>query len=201
MNSQIKSLGKQAGYTLIELSIAIAIISVLIMTALFGVQKVLDNSNTDTTAQQVTLANASINKYAVMLSDKTFVGTTAAAAGLGIWPDNLVTKTAGVVTKVSNPFGGEYVHLNGGTAGYYYIVITGVPLSACVATAASFANTAAQIDMDEEPTSAKVITNAKPTTVVTAVKPLGGAVAQATLIKACSSATAKKVNVWLSYAM
>ena len=43
--SEIKALREQAGYTLVELAISIAIISVLVVSALFGVQKIVDNKN------------------------------------------------------------------------------------------------------------------------------------------------------------
>ncbi len=201
MNSQIKQIGKQAGYTLIELSIAIAIISVLIMTALFGVQKILENNNVNTTSQQVTLATANINKYAVMLSDKAFVATTAGAAALGIWPDNIVTKNAtGVVTKVSNPFGGEY--LTATTANGYYIAITNVPVSTCLATVAAFGNTASAIDTDE--TAISIATaSIVPTTPKNAKALAEGKINQTNMATACapSAATVTKKNVWITYAL
>jgi prepilin-type N-terminal cleavage/methylation domain-containing protein len=197
VNSQIKSIGKQAGYTLIELSIAIAIISVLIMTALFGVQKILENNNADTTSQQVTLATANINKYATMLSDKTFVAKTADASALGIWPDNILTKVAGVVTKVSNPFGGEYIVMPAPNG--YYIGITGLSSNGCLSVAASLSSTALTIDTDESVvTAATVLYPAAVTNVKTAA-----AKATGTLLAAgCApSAAGKKKTVWAQYAL
>jgi prepilin-type N-terminal cleavage/methylation domain-containing protein len=197
MNSQIKQLGKQAGYTLIELSIAIAIISVLIMSALFGVQKILDNNNADTAAQQVTLATANISKYATMLSDKTFVGKTADAAALGIWPENILTKVAGVVTKVSNPFGGEYIVMPAPNG--YYIGITGLPNSGCLSLAASLNGSALTLDTDESAvTAATVVFPAAVTAVKTAAVKATGTL----LAAGCApSAAGKKKTVWAQYAL
>ena len=42
IKAENKSLRKQAGYTLIELSISVAIIAVLVMTGLYGVPRILD---------------------------------------------------------------------------------------------------------------------------------------------------------------
>ena len=67
INQQIKSLGKQAGYTLIELAITISIISVLVVSALFGVQKIIDNNNVNAASQQVSLANTNIAKFIIRL--------------------------------------------------------------------------------------------------------------------------------------
>ena len=207
MNSQIKSLGKQAGYTLIELSIAIAIISVLIMTALFGVQKILENNNVNATAQQVTLASSNINKYAVMLGDKAFAGLTTTTIPLGIWPDNLLVNTgtaaAPVYSKVSNPFGGEYINLNN-AAGGYYVAITNVPISACLATVAAFGNTATAIETDETAISAATATATSKPTTPKAVKTFGALkIDQAAMVTACapSAAGVTKKNVWVTYAL
>lgn len=204
MNSQIKSLGKQAGYTLIELSIAIAIISVLVMTALFGVQKILDNSKADTTAQQVTLANANISKYSTMLSDTTFLGTAGGGAGLGIWPDNIVTKGGTVAAptySIKNPFGGLYIVGAAGTG--YFIGITGVTQNACMSIAASLGTAAQTIDTDEA-TTYTAATTAMPTIAAGSgnVKTLTAAATGTTLAAGCApSAGGKKKNIWLTYTL
>jgi prepilin-type N-terminal cleavage/methylation domain-containing protein len=159
VTSQIKSIGKQAGYTLVELAISIAIISVLVVSALFGVQKIVDNNNVNAVSQQVSLANTNIQKFAAMLADKQFVLNTNTAANLGIWPDNITTKVAGLVTKVTNPFGGNYytatssVDVGAVTAGNgYYVIITNVPDKVCASVAGMFGASAWQIVIADEPT-------------------------------------------------
>ena len=127
-------MGQQAGYTLIELAIAISIISVLVVGALFGVQKIIDNKNVNLTSQHVSLASANIQKFAAMMADKSFPMNTNNAANLGIWPDNITTKVNGLVTNVANPFGGNYftatssADIGAVKAGNgYWIIITNVP--------------------------------------------------------------------------
>ena len=170
INSQIKSLGQQAGYTLIELAIAISIISVLVVGALFGVQKIIDNKNVNLTSQHVSLANANIQKFSKMLADKSFPMNTNTAANLGIWPDNITTKVNGSVTNVANPFGGNYftatssADIGAVKAGNgYFVIITNVPDKVCAAVAGMFGASAWQIQINDETT-----TLAMPTT------PMGG---------------------------
>ncbi len=157
INSQIKSLGQQAGYTLIELAIAISIISVLVVGALFGVQKIIDNKNVNLTSQHVSLANANIQKFSKMLADKSFPMNTNNAANLGIWPDNITTKVNGLVTNVANPFGGNYftatssADIGAVTAGNgYFVIITNVPDEVCAAVAGMFGASAWQIQIGDE---------------------------------------------------
>jgi prepilin-type N-terminal cleavage/methylation domain-containing protein len=154
---QIKAIGQQAGYTLVELAISIAIISVLVVSALFGVQRIVDNKNVNATSQHVTLANTNIQKFAAMLADKSFPMNTNNAANLGIWPDNITTKVNGLVTKVSNPFGGNYytgtssADIGAVTAGNgYYIIITNVPDKVCAQVAGMFGASAWQIQIGDE---------------------------------------------------
>ena len=155
--TEIKALRQQAGYTLVELAISIAIISVLVVSALFGVQKIVDNKNVNAVSQHVTLANANIRKTSAMLADKLFVLNTNTAANLGIWPDNITTKVNGLVTQVTNPFGGNYftatssADIGAVTAGNgYYIIITNVPDKACAAVAGMFGASAWQIQVGDE---------------------------------------------------
>lgn len=155
--SEIKALRQQAGYTLVELAISIAIISVLVVSAMFGVQKIVDNNNVNAVSQQVNLANANIRKTSAMLADKLFVLNTNTAANLGIWPDNITTKVNGLVTKVTNPFGGNYftstnnLDVGAVTAGNgYYIMITKVPDRVCASVAGMFAASAWQIVVNDE---------------------------------------------------
>lgn len=201
MNSQIKSLGKQAGYTLIELSIAIAIISVLIMSALVGVQKILENNNVDTTSQQVTLATANVNKFTTMLSESSFLETAGTAATLGIWPESIVSKAGTpLVTTIKNPFGGTYLlGKTSAAATTYNMGITNLSTNACVSLAAALSNAALTVGTDEVATYAA--DTLKPTAAVTNIKAAGAKATGANLATACASATNAKKNLWLTYTL
>ena len=150
-------MGQQAGYTLVELAISIAIISVLVVSALFGVQRIVDNNNVNAASQQVVLAGSNIKKFAAMLADKTFVDNTNVAANLGLWPDNITTKVNGSVTKITNPFGGNYFTASNAVdvgavpaGGGYYIVISNVPSRVCASLAGMFGASAWQIVVNDE---------------------------------------------------
>ncbi|PQA83443.1 hypothetical protein C5F52_08310 [Limnohabitans sp. TS-CS-82] len=207
INSQIKSLGQQAGYTLIELAIAISIISVLVVSALFGVQKIIDNNNVNATSQQVSLATTNIAKFAAMLSDKTFIKDTNVAANLGIWPDNILTKGGtGQVTNVANPFGGNfYTASNSAAVGAvapangYYIYITNVPDKVCAAVAGMFGASTWEIRVADEAAAVAMPAAAVSIAAGTAVKVAGtDRINLANLNSACGSVAARK-TVYLFY--
>lgn len=206
INSQIKSLGQQAGYTLIELAIAISIISVLVVSALFGVQKIIDNNNVNATSQQVSLATTNIAKFAAMLSDKTFVTNTNTAANLGIWPDNILTKAAGLVTNVANPFGGNfYTASNSAAVGAvapgngYYIYITNVPDKVCAAVAGMFGASTWEIRVADEAAAVAMPAAAVAIAAGLPVKAAGAdRINLPNLNAACGTAAARK-TVYLFY--
>lgn len=109
-----KALRQQAGYTLIELSISVAIIAVLVMTGLYGVPRILATNNVSKLAQQMALASANFSKVAAQSpNNKSFANTTvqggiASIGQMGIWPDDaLVKNSSGVVTKITHQFGGS----------------------------------------------------------------------------------------------
>ena len=206
INQQIKSLGKQAGYTLIELAITISIISVLVVSALFGVQKIIDNNNVNAASQQVSLANTNIAKFAAMLADKTFVTDTYVAANLGIWPDNILTKAAGLVTKVSNPFGGDFFTASNSAAvgavpaaNGYYIIITNVPDKVCASLAGMFGASTWEIRITDETTTYAKPAAAMASPTATVVKAAGSdRITLASLNTACGTVAARK-TVFLFY--
>ena len=109
-----KALRQQAGYTLIELSISVAIIAVLVMTGLYGVPRILASNNVSKLTQQMALASANFSKVAAQSpNSKAFANTTVATGvasigQMGIWPDDaLVKNSTGVVTKITHQFGGS----------------------------------------------------------------------------------------------
>lgn len=111
-----KALRQQAGYTLIELSISVAIIAVLVMTGLYGVPRILASNNVSKLTQQMALASANFSKVAAQSpNNKAFANTTtpagvASIGQMGIWPDDAIVKSAaGVVTKITHQFGGSII--------------------------------------------------------------------------------------------
>lgn len=201
VNSKIKSLYKQAGYTLIELSISIAIISVLVVSALYGVQRITDNNKVNEVGQQVSVANTNITKFAAMLADKTFVKNTRTAADLGIWPDNILTKDAnGKVINVANPFGGNYFTASNSAAvgaiaanSGYYIYVTNVPDQVCSALAGMLSASASEMRIADEVAAITMPTAAVNITAGTSVKLIGtDRINLDNLNTACGTAAARK---------
>lgn len=134
MRSQQKNL--QRGYSLIELSIALAIIGVVIAGSIIGVQSILRTNNVNKTISQ---ANNATNRIVAKLArDSTYANATTAnltAANMGIWEDNYIT-AAGVVV---HPFGNNIFVAPLAGAGQFEIdpgqayayTLTGIPVAAC----------------------------------------------------------------------
>lgn len=134
MKSQLKNL--QRGYSLIELSIALAIIGVVIAGSIIGVQSILRTNNVNKTISQ---ANNATNRIVAKLArDTTYANATTAnltAANMGIWEDSYIA-AAGVV---NNPFGNDIFVTPLGAAGQfgisggqaYIYTLTGIPVAAC----------------------------------------------------------------------
>lgn len=128
---------RQQGYTLIELSIALAIISVIIVGSLFGVQRILANNRANNLLAEVPRINAALVGAAVNSGSLTGI-TTNQAAALGAFSPNTVTRNGTTVT-VSNAFGGGlFIQGNGadfdgvGGADRGYIVVAhGIPNDMC----------------------------------------------------------------------
>ena len=74
MSNHQAPLRQQKGYSIIELSIALAIISIILVTALAGVQRILRSNNTNEDLKNINLL---ASKLTVMLSN---VQTTAGIA-------------------------------------------------------------------------------------------------------------------------
>lgn len=164
MNPKIEKLRQQAGYTLVELSIAVAIIAALIGAGLYGVPRILDTNKVSVAAQQAALANANHSKMASTTSDMSFATVAVAYAAnaavanpyaaMGLWPDEAVLKTAGSIQYgVQHPFGGYIYPKAIGTALVnslgvnegYILKYDAVPSRVCVALTSALAATATQV--------------------------------------------------------
>jgi prepilin-type N-terminal cleavage/methylation domain-containing protein len=142
---------RQAGYTLVELSITVSIIAVLLAGSLLGVNRLLNANKVNTTLTQTTAAMANISRLLTTLG--TTALTTANMRVLGAWdPSQIrtVTRPDGTTaTLVENPFGGTVdvvanaagVGTYTANAGYWYRIYN-VPESSCAALATAFYNTA-----------------------------------------------------------
>lgn len=213
IKAENKSLRKQAGYTLIELSISVAIIAVLVMTGLYGVPRILDANKVTTLTQQVTLATANYSKIAAQTAGtaRTFADARVAAGikslgAMGVWPEEALTKdNTGAVTKITHPFGGGIQSFSN-TIGLtnmaiddgYYIRLDSVPLKNCFAITSAFLNTAvtAYVTTDTvftEPSVANVDTN-------TPIKKPGGAVNLANLATQCVGTAGTTKSIYLAFA-
>jgi prepilin-type N-terminal cleavage/methylation domain-containing protein len=152
---------RQAGYTLVELSITVSIIALLIVGSITGVQGLLLANKANRTLSQTTVATANISRLSSATGAKDL--TTTALTNLGAWDSSAIkrvttqgptpaggTAPAPVTTvTVNNPFGGiiqvapnEVIPgVFAASTGYIYR-IAGVPESVCASLATSFYTTA-----------------------------------------------------------
>jgi prepilin-type N-terminal cleavage/methylation domain-containing protein len=164
-NPKLRALRQQAGYTLVELSISVAIISVLVVTSLVGVPRILDANRISTIVQQVSIANSNYSNLASATSGNNSFATTPAyvittplaLAGMSVWPDTNIQRSAtNVAWALTHPWGGNiysrnvsvalgsYLSANGG----YILKLEGIPSRSCFATVSAFGSTALQITLE-----------------------------------------------------
>ena len=124
----------QKGYSIIELSIALAIISIILVGSLAGVQRVLRSNNVNTDLRNINLAAANLT---------TMYSTQATTSGLSMATlislkvfDGFNVNTA--TTTVTNAFGGNITiapnsaTVDGSAANTGFIVYsTNIPSEAC----------------------------------------------------------------------
>lgn len=218
IETKMKALRQQAGYTLIELSISVAIIAVLVMTGLYGVPRILDTNKVTTNTQQITLATANYSKLAAMTSGTNdwattplYASATALTLGaMGAWAEeNILRNGTSVAYGLQHVFGGSIYSRNAttGIAGFigpnqgYILKLQGIPARSCFAVATAFANTAVQIEIDSSATPTAGPITAEPLSSTVPVKSAGGALAPATLATQCQTlpTVAKTVYLWFAY--
>jgi prepilin-type N-terminal cleavage/methylation domain-containing protein len=220
-----KALQRQAGYTLVELSISVAIISVLIVTGLYGVPRILDTNKISTTVQQVSIANANFSKLAAQTGGGAFAYTptyvttiSASLAGMGVFPDEAILRNGSIAYGVKHPFNGNIYSKSVGLAitGFlgidegYILKLENVPAKNCFSMASAFASTALQISVDAPataPVSAAITTGVGVaetavgggTAVI--VKPAGSTLSAANLALQCTAnpSVVKNIYLWFAY--
>ena len=126
---------RQKGYSIIELSIALAIISIILVTSLAGVQRVLRSNNVNNDLRNINLLAATVTN---LINAQT---TTS-----GITMGNLITLKAfsnfpaidTANNKVSNAFGGQITvapnteSVDGSAANTGFVIYsTNIPAEAC----------------------------------------------------------------------
>jgi prepilin-type N-terminal cleavage/methylation domain-containing protein len=192
---------RQAGYTLIELSISLAIISVLLVGTLTGVQRLLRSNNANNTVSQTQSALTNISKLFSASGDVN-VYDHSTLAKMGAWEaSSLIKVGTAAPTGAKNPFGGTITVYRNQTAftgvtadtGYWYR-LNGIPAESCASLATSFVNTAEAIFV----TSAPVTTTAAPTVVTGAYKAGPTAALEAAKLSAGCSTTATDGTVNIS---
>jgi prepilin-type N-terminal cleavage/methylation domain-containing protein len=214
IKADLKALRQQAGYTLIELSISVAIIAVLVVTGLYGVPRILDTNRTTTVTQQILLASANYSKIASQMfgQAKTFADSTTATGlaslgQMGVWSDDALIKSAttGAVTRIIHPFGGA-ISSRSNALTYsslaadegVWIRLDAVPVKNCFAVTSAFMNSAvsAWVATDttySEPTAANVSGTTSP-------KVPGGAVSLTNLATLCQGASGTTKSIYLLFA-
>jgi prepilin-type N-terminal cleavage/methylation domain-containing protein len=225
VNSKVKALQRQAGYTLVELSISVAIISVLIVTGLYGVPRILETNKISNTVQQVSIANANYSKLAAQTGSGAFAytatyaaATSSPLAGMGIFPDEAILRNGSIAYGVKHPFNGSIYSKSVGLpiTGFlgvdegYILKLENVPAKNCFAMASAFGNTAVQISVDAPataPTTSAITTSAA--TVETAngggaaviVKQAGQTLTASTLASQCAlnPTVVKNIYLWFAY--
>jgi prepilin-type N-terminal cleavage/methylation domain-containing protein len=219
VSSKIKALRQQAGYTLVELSISVAIISVLIITGLVGVPRILDTNKVSTVVQQISLANANYSKLAAGNNGSnafatvgaTYVNTTSLPlAGMGVWPDEAVQKNpaTGISYGIQHPFGGN-IYSRSTTAGItnflavdegYILKLENIRTKNCFAVASAFGGTAMQIGVNAPATADIGSITAEPVP-GTIVKAAGASLNQAALATQCATnpSIPKSIYLWFQY--
>ena len=127
---------KSAGYSLIELSIALSILAVIIVGSLIGVQKILRTNAVNNELKGMPETLASAQRLTSNLADLTGLNT-ATFTQLGVWPQDRVVG-AGAAATVSNHFGGrQFLNPNSNAlAGYaqdqlFVLTLTNIPTEAC----------------------------------------------------------------------
>jgi prepilin-type N-terminal cleavage/methylation domain-containing protein len=179
---------KQKGYSIIELSIALAIISIILVTSLAGVQRVLRSNNVNNDLRNINLAVASLTALSATQTSTSGV-TMANLVGLKVF-DGFAVDT--VNSRVTNAFGGQITVASNTNAidGYpansgFLIYSNNIPSEACP----DYINGIATLSPNISTTNANnplvagaVYSGANSTS----VKSGGGAYTLATLATACA---------------
>jgi prepilin-type N-terminal cleavage/methylation domain-containing protein len=128
----------QRGYSLIELSIVLAIIAVVIGGAITGVQLLLQSNNVNKTISNTNRAVGAITSK--LIRDPNYANATTvnlASPSMGVWEPRSITGV-GANAVVNHDFGNRVfvapiaaAAFNYGANQAYVYTLTGIPTSAC----------------------------------------------------------------------
>lgn len=191
---------KQAGYSLVELSIALAIVAVILVGGLMGTRQILQTNNVNNqlkdSAQTLTFISRTFQKQ----TDTTAVSIDNLGP-IGAWPvERVVKKADGTISSIRGVMSGsvEKVFPNAAAIGGVPInqgvqyVIENVPASACTDLVLGLDSLAYAIYTVDA--KAATFTGSDPTIVtgVTAVKAADDtSISPANLAKGCTSASSR----------
>jgi len=190
---------KQKGYSIIELSIALAIISIILVTSLAGVQRVLRSNNLNNELKVVQLGIASLG---TLLANATTTSGITSSSVINLKSfDGFQVDTTNVLYK--NSFGGLiYVESNNAAIGSFnantgfILTTTKIPPEICVDYLNALSNIATQLSASNSTylSDGKLTTsNAMQSNVV---KDVGGTLDISKLATACTVTSDKpKVNI------
>ena len=194
----------QRGYSLIELSIVLAIIAVVIAGAITGVQSILRSNNV---VRVISTTNKAVGAItAKLVRDANYANATLPVltnAGMEIWDAKDITNAGAAGARVGNPFGGQIwvaplaADAQGVTAnnGYVY-TITGIPVAACADVALGLDTLATAVSIQNQLSTA---VNAAPTALgATVVKSPGTAMTSAGVAPGCVPAAGNTGSVSIS---
>lgn len=135
------NLRTQSGYSLVELSISLAIIGVITAGAITGVQSILRTNNVNNVVKQTNLAVGHLIAKTLRLSDTTTI-TTANMVGLGVWePSEVSSGTPNHAFSSAIAVGGISAAVNNYPANQTsYYQLKNVPKTACTDIATGLAD-------------------------------------------------------------
>lgn len=135
------NLRTQSGYSLVELSISLAIIGVITAGAITGVQSILRTNNVNNVVKQTNLAVGHLIAKTLRLSDTTTI-TTANMVGLGVWePSEVSSGTPNHAFSSAIAVGGISASVSNYPANQTsYYQLQNVPKAACTDIATGLAD-------------------------------------------------------------
>ena len=193
----------QTGFNLVELSVALAIVAVLLVGALMGTRQIMMSNMVNTQTRD---AASVINKVKRLYVNQTSTSgaSTASLGPQGIWPPERATVNSATDTKVVGAITGsnEYIFANTADIGTmtantgFIYTLNKVQKEACaeLVTALDALAFAIYVGAPAAPT-----TGATPSTTV--VKAGDGTLSMANLGTGCAAATADGVSIAVAFKM
>jgi prepilin-type N-terminal cleavage/methylation domain-containing protein len=188
----------QRGYSIIELSIALAILAVIIIGGLLGVQTILRNNRTNDMLKNIPLVAANATKLTASLPILTGAGiATGPLAALGVWPASMLNGISPAQTVTNEHGGSTFLEANIAAAGTYAIgqtfvlALTGIPQASCADVASGIDSISLVTGIANTPAPAVAVT-ATPAAGALA-KAFGGTLNVGTLATLCGTAGNKNI--------